>query len=376
MIKKRLSIDTRYRLNAVCPYYTMFPLEFPYSILRKKKKNIIALDPFCGRGTTNFAARVTGHVSYGIDASPVAVAISRAKIAFTTFERVMTLLEHLLESTTNYEVPQGAFWNWAFHPETLDQISRLRAGLIRFGDSDDAAMLTALMLGCLHGPLPKDSKNSGYFSNQMPRTFSSKPDYSVRYWQEHKMNPIKVCIIGPLRKKAKLVFAKSFLPCGEKSRIFFGDSSDPSIFERISDPVDLVITSPPYYGMRSYVQDQWLRFWFLGGPDQVSYNYSNHLSHLSPENFSRSLSHVWNNAATVANQNIRMVIRFGALPSRKADSDKILRDSLQFSKAPWEIYRIRQVGDADLGRRQSLGMGEKASSKAVTERDYYIRLKV
>jgi hypothetical protein len=288
----------------------------------------------------------------------------------------MALIEHLLESTTKYEVPQGAFWNWAFHPETLDQIARLRAGLISFGDSDDAAMLTALMLGCLHGPLPKDSSNSGYFSNQMPRTFSSKPDYSVRYWQEREMKPIKISVIDPLRKKAKLVFAKSLRPSGEQSRIFFGDSSDPSVFKRISDPVDLVITSPPYYGMRSYVQDQWLRFWFLGGPDQVSYNCRDQISHLSPENFSKSLSLVWNNAASVASRNIRMVIRFGALPSRKADSDKIFRDSLKFSNAPWEIYRTRQVGDSNLGRRQSLGMGEKASSKAVTEQDYFIRLKI
>jgi DNA modification methylase len=49
-------------LNAVCPYYTMFPIEYPLSILRPAdKRRLRVLDPFCGRGTTIFAARLLGH---------------------------------------------------------------------------------------------------------------------------------------------------------------------------------------------------------------------------------------------------------------------------------------------------------------------------
>ena len=33
-----------------------------------------------------------------------------------------------------------------------------------------------------------------------------------------------------------------------------------------------VVTSPPYYGMRTYLQDQWLRNWFLGGSSFVDYS--------------------------------------------------------------------------------------------------------
>ena len=40
-------------LNAVCPYYTMFPIDYPLSILRQAgKRRLRVLDPFCGRGTT------------------------------------------------------------------------------------------------------------------------------------------------------------------------------------------------------------------------------------------------------------------------------------------------------------------------------------
>lgn len=46
-------------LNAVCPYYTMFPLEFPLGVLtRQSRPKQWVLDPFCGRGTTTFAARL------------------------------------------------------------------------------------------------------------------------------------------------------------------------------------------------------------------------------------------------------------------------------------------------------------------------------
>ena len=52
--------------------------------------------------------------------------------------------------------------------------------------SDAAQMLRAICLGALHGPLSKSPDQRGYFSNQMPRTFASKPDYSVRFWRERE----------------------------------------------------------------------------------------------------------------------------------------------------------------------------------------------
>ena len=47
------------------------------SILRGLgKKKLKVLDPFCGRGTTVFAARTLGHAGYGVDSSPVAAWLS------------------------------------------------------------------------------------------------------------------------------------------------------------------------------------------------------------------------------------------------------------------------------------------------------------
>ena len=42
------------------------------------------VDPFCGRGTTNFAARLKGLPTIGFDSNPVAVAIAQGKLVDTT----------------------------------------------------------------------------------------------------------------------------------------------------------------------------------------------------------------------------------------------------------------------------------------------------
>src|SRR5258708_38124610 len=67
-------------LNTVCPYYTMFPLEFPLKRLRRAQPDEWVLDPFCGRGTTMFAARLRGLRCVGIDSNPIAAAIAAAKL--------------------------------------------------------------------------------------------------------------------------------------------------------------------------------------------------------------------------------------------------------------------------------------------------------
>ncbi len=57
------------------------------------------------------------------------------------------------------------------------------------------------------------------------------------------------------------------------------------------------------YGRDSVVSpgafpDQWLRNWFLGGPDTVDYSGCGQIAYLSPEHFSSDLRRVWRNAAT------------------------------------------------------------------------------
>lgn len=371
---KKLSSDPRYSLNAVCPYYTMFPLEFPLQVLKQMKKNTIVLDPFCGRGTTNYAAQVLGIKSYGIDTSTIAVAITKAKLAKTTFSDVIALADEFLNKNNNVEVPKGSFWRWAFHPETLVKVCQLKEGLLGCENTDSAIMLRAIALGCLHGPMNKDANNPSYFSNQMPRTFAPKPDYSVKFWKKNDLKPSPVDLIQPIKKKAKRILDQPIQQNSAHNCVFRSDSKNYDIFLKIKEKIHLVVTSPPYYGMKRYIQDQWLRNWFLGGSQTIDYHVTDQLDHFSPDLFAKSLSKVWDNIYNIAADEIRLVVRFGGMPSRKVNYDDILKTSLDYSAANWRIYYRRNAGNAGKGRRQANIMGGRVKSSPINETDYYIRL--
>ena len=116
----------QHALNHICPYYTMFPLAFPQRVLRHARKHQRVVDPFCGRGTTLFAARERRLISYGMDTSPVAVAISRSKLTTATAASVLDAYDTLMKQPPEAPLPQGPFWDYAYHRDTLATLCALR----------------------------------------------------------------------------------------------------------------------------------------------------------------------------------------------------------------------------------------------------------
>ena len=362
-------------LNAVCPYYTMFPLEFPISVLKRfGKPRLRVLDPFCGRGTTIFAARLKGHQAYGIDSSPIAIAIARAKLADTCEDDVLSLAETLLEQHADAPMPEGEFWRWAYAPSTLRDVCALREGVQPLR-SQSAAVLRAVCLGALHGPLTKSVATRSYFSNQMPRTFASKPDYSVRYWQAQDLKPVAVDVLQILETRVERLELEALPRPRGASGVVTADARLARGYVSLPARIDLVITSPPYYGMRTYIADQWLRNWFLGGPATVPYGEQNLLSHQSPDAFAESLSRVWDQIGDRLADGGRMHVRFGAIPSRKRDAKEIMKSSLEQSRIDWKLCGVRKAESAASGKRQACHMGGRVKSAAIEEHDYEISLR-
>lgn len=189
-------------LNSVCPYYTMYPLSFPLGVLQRiQRQGTWVLDPFCGRGTTNFAARILGLPSVGIDASPIAVAIAKSKLVVAEAREVVAAAKRLIARARNVSMPEGKFWQLAYHPDTLVDLACLRAELMNARDNPAYTVLRAIVLGALHGPVSK--KVPSYFSNQCPRSFSPKPDYAVRYWKSQNLKPRKVDVLAVIQTRAQ-----------------------------------------------------------------------------------------------------------------------------------------------------------------------------
>lgn len=354
-------------LNGICPYFTMFPLEFPFEVLeRGALDGEWVLDPFCGRGTTNYAARLLGLPSIGIDNSPVAVAISQAKLANTGPLDIKTAARCLLEKVScPRNVPSGEFWQLAYHEDVLDVLCRFREALLGCDLSDAEVALRAIILGALHGPQPK-TKDS-YFSNQSQRTYAPKPDYAVRYWRKHSLLPRKVDVLAIIQERAERYFAEEYRLA--EGKVLFADSRSDGLLKGLPTDISWVVTSPPYYGMRSYVSDQWLRAWFLGGPPLVDYSNEGQLTHGSPTEFSNQLRKVWTNVGQRCKEGATMVVRFGGINDRKAEPLAILYTSLENSG--WDVTQTQPAGSASSGRRQASHIVRSSLPKARQEYDIW-----
>ena len=364
-----LAYNPSYALNAICPYFTMFPLEYPLRVLtRHRKKKPIVMDPFCGRGTTLFAARSLGLESWGIDTSPVAVAIAKAKLSNATAEDALCLAHLLIEGMEPKGIPQDEFFRAAYDLQTLRAICALREGLLDAKDTDESVLLRAAILGCLHGPLLKSGAAS-YFSNQMPRTFAPKPDYAVAFWKKYKLVAPRVDVLQVLERKLKLVAASKELRSAKFSNVVHGNSTKAEALPRKRD-FSVVVTSPPYYGMTTYVQDQWLRNWFLGGPSIVDYNAGSQLEHTGQTVFAHSLGRVWANMARSEAETLDMYVRFGVIPSAKIDAKALMLKSIEASGAQFRVISCRNASSAHSGKRQADQM--RAHSGACDEYDFHL----
>jgi hypothetical protein len=138
----------RLALNAICPYFTMFPLQFPLSVIRRLgRARELVFDPFCGRGTTNFAARLLGIPTFAIDTSPIAVAATSAKLVNSvTPLDIVSEARSILQKRREVDCPSGTFWHMAYRRSVLSDLCGIRNELLMNCRSDARKALRAIVL--------------------------------------------------------------------------------------------------------------------------------------------------------------------------------------------------------------------------------------
>jgi hypothetical protein len=311
-------MSKRHPFHALCPYFAMFPEEFVENqLLSFTSPGSIVFDPFCGRGTTVFESLLRGRNAYGSDINPVAACIASAKAAAPTLAQVLTRLDEL-ESEFQMEPrvtePPTPFFEACFHRETLSEILFIRNQLDWRSSATDC-FITAMALGVLHG----ESHRTAYcLSNRMPRTISTKPEYSMRWWAGRGLTPPRRETFNVLRKAA--AFRYRMPPAALAGVVRQVDARNVGVaFPELWGRVQLVVTSPPYLDTTDYAEDQWLRLWFLGGEPRPVLRQNRDDRHRRVDEYWRFLTEAWAGLDPLLSETAVIVIRIGGARLSKSE---------------------------------------------------------
>jgi hypothetical protein len=341
----------------MCPYFAMFPEAFvAHWVDKLTKPNDLVADPFSGRGTAPFQSILMGRAALATDINPVAYVLSRAKTnapsKTSVAERVRELDTQFHESKQSPEHYADAherfgssteFFELAFAPKTLRQLEYLRSTL-RPLDDDTDCMVAGLVLGALHG----ECSSQRYLSNQMPRTISTKPAYSVRFWAQHGFTAPDRDVFRVLREAIDFRYATG--RPRRKAAVHLGDMRE---LPRKTRPgrAKLIITSPPYLDTTSFEEDQWLRLWFLGGLSQPTKGLVSRDDRLvTRDAYWRLIADLWRTAGFLLEPAGHIVIRIAG----KGLGSKELCDGLEgTSTLSGRRVRLRNMEVSPIERRQT-----------------------
>lgn len=331
----------RHRFHSICPYFAMFPETFVEECLAASPHRGIVFDPFCGRGTAVFQALLQGRGAAGCDVNPVAVCISGAKCDPPAQSQAAARIDELRRSA--HEPNDGAwhggiadFFDLCFHRDTLLQVRYLRS-VLNWRSRKDDRFIAALCLGALHG---ESHRSPNYFSNRMPRTISTKPDYSVRWWRREGYQPPRRDVFDILEAMLEYRF-RTRPPDGVGAVVQEDARRAASAFPLLAGRVTDVITSPPYLDTTNYREDQWLRLWFLGSGAVAKYGRKDD-RHYDEKRYWRFLQGAFDGLRPLLSDDARIVIRIGGRRLGKED----LRSGLVWSLGRALRRNVRLIDDA------------------------------
>jgi hypothetical protein len=279
-------------------------------VLAWSKRHDIILDPFSGRGTTVLESLLNGRKGLGCDTNPVAVCLSKAKADPPQLDEIydrLALFEEKCEGFTSKQPEvSDEFFTLCFHEATLQQLLFLKQKLDWRNNRADR-FIAAIALGCLHG---ESHRTELCFSNRMPRTISTKPAYSVRWWRRHGCRPPERDVFSILKKCAEYRYQSPVPPL--RGRVVEGDARRAStLLKSYREKVRLVVTSPPYLDITDYHEDQWLRLWFLGGARKPIAGQGRDDRHRRIEAYWRFLCEAWRGVAPLLQESAQIVVRIG-----------------------------------------------------------------
>lgn len=211
------------------------------------------LDPLGGVGTIALEACLQGRFGISNDISILAATIAKAKIKFPNINNVYKELESMSEQAcmaqlTSEDIASAEFGLNAsvkdyFHKDTLKEILKYRKILnLSNTMSSEKAYVAANLLHILHGNRPYALSRTSHSLTP----FAPKGDFIYKNVTEKIKERLQKC------KKFKFT-----------DNIISGASYWGSYENLKCEPVNVIITSPPFVGMR-FDRPNWMRLWLCG----------------------------------------------------------------------------------------------------------------
>lgn len=254
--------DYTYKYNRTTGRHGWLRLTPAYSVriveelLDQTQGHLRVFDPFCGTATTALSAAYHGHDAVTIDINPFLVWLGQAKTGHYTAQAIAQAHEactevlHLVNSgSTEAASPPPIHhierW-WA--PEAVEFLCRLQAAIDRTlaPESSEGVLLRVAFCRTLM------ACSNAAFNHQ---SMSFKDTSQLRLLEPDHADSFR-------NNVAFVLEGASEHPAG-KARVILHDAR--ALTTLVTEPFDLVITSPPYANRMSYIRElrpymYWLRF--------------------------------------------------------------------------------------------------------------------
>ena len=214
------------------------------------------LDPMCGSGTVLLAAAKEGFETIGFDVDPLAVLLAQVATSGIRGRSVLRAAERLIEMTdgTPVGVPPWIeadqetleFTRFWFGEDQRSYLQRLSIQLAPLGGRTSDALRVALSRTII--TKDRGASLARDVSHSRPHKVADETNYDVRagFW-------------NAARKVASWLDDN---PVASKARVKLGDCR--VLPPRLSNSIDLVITSPPYLNAIDYLRGHRLALVWLG----------------------------------------------------------------------------------------------------------------
>jgi DNA modification methylase len=249
-------------LHYTVSYRASFKPELPEFFINKYLggKNKTVLDPFGGRGTTILQSNIMGHAGIQNDINPLSLFIGKANQYIPSLKEISEKLDTLnLKMPVSISKEEKETLLPFFHLDTLKEIINLKNLVLTNTEDKVLQFIGLIALSRLHG------HSNGFFSvytfPQISITPESQTRNNIKRNQIPDYREIKSRILQKAKKTLKDKLPPFYNEFSKNNRFTNDDSRNLKSVKENS--VDLVVTSPPFLDKVDYLQDNWMRMWFL-----------------------------------------------------------------------------------------------------------------